>query len=408
MDETQRQEMIRLLDEKFSSGAFQGKAVVLFGHCNATERVADYLLARNVVPAAILDNNRAKQGLFYCGIPIVSPDFIQTLFSKRCTVLISTRFFAEMSAQLRSLGYNDDVLQVGQFKSYAAFTEHSVDVQTIKRRVAMVKNGITVLDEIKKQYKDHFLVICPNNALGDVYWMCAYLPEYCKKEGIKLADVAVVLVEEACRQVAEMFGIKNIVALKNSDMDEFLQAVVFTQQSSCMIAHQDLPYTDNIIKWLNRHLLSFVDYYRFAIYALKEDAAPVGPKNIQPFENHVRMPKSKSVILSPYAKSVVSLPSAYWENIADNYKVNGYSVFTNTANSELPVKGTCSLRVPLNQMISAVEYAGTFVGIRSGLCDIVYSADCRKVVVFPDCYYSTTPHKIADFFALPGWETIQV
>jgi hypothetical protein len=62
--------------------------------------------------------------------------------------------------------------------------------------------------------------------------------------------------------------------------------------------------------------------------------------------------------------------------------------------------------VPIAQIKAAAEYAGAFIGIRSGLCDVLYTANCRKTVVFPDCHYSTTPHKVEDFFALPGWETI--
>jgi hypothetical protein len=60
----------------------------------------------------------------------------------------------------------------------------------------------------------------------------------------------------------------------------------------------------------------------------------------------------------------------------------------------------------LNQLISAAEYAGRFIGLRSGICDILATARCRKTVVFPDCFYSTTPFKVSDFFALPGWEEV--
>jgi hypothetical protein len=83
-----------------------------------------------------------------------------------------------------------------------------------------------------------------------------------------------------------------------------------------------------------------------------------------------------------------------------------YKIYTNTSGDETPIRGTEPLCAPLAQMTAAAEHAGTFVGLRSGLCDVLFSANCRKVVVFPDCHYSTTPHKVADFFALPGWERI--
>jgi hypothetical protein len=131
------------------------------------------------------------------------------------------------------------------------------------------------------------------------------------------------------------------------------------------------------------------------------------PGKLASFENHADIPKGKSVILSPYAKSVIELPAVFWEKIAADYSAEGFTIYTNVANNEQPVKGTIPLNIPISQMPAAVEFAGTFIGIRSGLCDVLYTADCRRIVVYPDCYYSTTPFKIAEFFALPGWESHQ-
>ena len=222
----------------------------------------------------------------------------------------------------------------------------------------------------------------------------------------KLADVTVIVIGNACRQVAEMFGAIKIETLENIEMDELVQAIVFTQEKNCIIAHHDRPYTDNIIKWLDKRFLSFVDYYKYAVYGLPQTSEPVPPCKFEPFMNLEQIPKYKSVILSPYAKSVVELPSDFWKYFVDKYTESGYKVYTNTVGEEKALKGTFPLEIPISQMHSAVEYAGTFISIRNGLCDVVNSANCRKIVVFPDCFYSTTPHKVEDFFALPDYEKI--
>jgi hypothetical protein len=232
----------------------------------------------------------------------------------------------------------------------------------------------------------------------------AFLPPYCDKHGID--EVAVITIGNACREVAEMFGRANTVVLSETEMDELVQAVIFTREKECMIAHHDRPYTDNIIKYLDKHFLSFIDYYKCAVYGLPKGTPPVLPGKSAPFKSNAEIPKGKSVILSPYAKSVVGLPSGFWEKTAADYSAEGYEVFTNVANNEKPVKGTLALGIPVSQMPSAVERAGTFIGIRNGLCDVLHAAACRKIVVFPDCYYSTTPFKVVDFTALPGWESI--
>ena len=91
---------------------------------------------------------------------------------------------------------------------------------------------------------------------------------------------------------------------------------------------------------------------------------------------------------------------------AERHVSERYVVATVVHGDEVPVPGTLALEIPIPELLDAVEHAGTFVGLRSGLCDVVHTARARKVHVFPDAHYSTTPYKVADFFALPGWESV--
>ena len=391
----------RVFDTLINSRSLDGREVFLFGHCNATEEMVDALLDRGVTPAAILDNSVCKQRLAFRDVPIVPPDEILKYSAENSIVLIASRHFADMAAQLRGFGYDGEIIQVARYNSFA---EYSLSDETIERKKARIQRGAVALTRIRAINLAQHLVVCPNNALGDVYWALAFLPEYCKKQGI--SDVAVIVSGNGCLQVAEMFGIEKTVTLSETEMDEFVQAVIFTREENCIIAHHDRPYTDNIIKYLDKRFLSFIDYYRCAVYGLSKDIQPSAPNCLAAFENKTGIPKGKSVILSPYAKSVVELPDRYWETLAAQYAEQGYAVYTNTIDGEAPIGGTQSLSIPISQMISAAEYAGTFIGLRNGLCDVLYTASCHKTVIFPDCYYSTTPHKVSDFFDLPGWEKI--
>jgi len=401
MESRHKEEMMRTLDILFSKKVFNDRAVLLFGHCNATEEMADYLMSRGACVEAILDNSISKQGLSYIGIPIVSPMYIDKCAANSSVVLIATRFFAEMSEQLRRMNYTGEIIQVVEYNSFA---EYSLSEETFERKKSRMYRGLNILNKIRGQYSLHHVVLCPNNALGDVYWAMAFLPAYCKKNAFD--KVAVAVVGNACKQVVNMFGIYDVVDIDEAQMDELVQSIIFTQEPNCIIAHHDRPYTDNIIKWLDRHFLPFIDYYKYAVYGLSNAAQPVWPSNMEAFSNLEQMPKGKAVILSPYAKSVVELPREFWDRIVSDYKEKGFFIYTNTVGDEKPIGGTLPLNIPIRQMADAVSHAGTFIGIRSGLCDIVYKANCRKIVVFPDCYYSTTPYKVVDFFKLPEWETI--
>ena len=59
-------------------------------------------------------------------------------------------------------------------------------------------------------------------------------------------------------------------------------------------------------------------------------------------------------------------------------------------------------------MKSIVERAGIFVGIRSGMCDVLNTAEAKKIALYPDYNYSDTQWKAVDMYRLNGWENIVV
>jgi len=371
--------------------------VFAFGHCNATEKMIDNLSV-NVV--AILDNNKAKQGNAYKGVPIVSPEYIKNFTAANSIVLIANRFYEQMHEQLRKMGYDGRIVKTLEYNSFA---EYSLSQETINRKTERMFRGKSTLENIRAKYPKEHLIVCPHNALGDVYWAMSFLPAYMAKNNI--TEAVAIANGESCRQVAEMFGLANI-ALQNSEMDEFVQALIYNEEPNCIIAHHDKIYTDNSIKYLDKHFISFIDFYKYVVFGLDKSVEPIKPNYNIPFENTAGIPQGKTLIISPYAKSIVLPPSEFWQNKIQEYKSKGFMVCTSVIGSETPFENTTPISFPLNQAISAVEYAGHFIGIRSGLCDVINSAECNKTVVFPDCIYSTTKMKVADFFALPDWFTI--
>ena len=60
------------------------------------------------------------------------------------------------------------------------------------------------------------------------------------------------------------------------------------------------------------------------------------------------------------------------------------------------------------EMRSAVEQAGLFIGIRSGMCDVIKTAQCRKIALYPDYFYCDTKWKSIDMYAIDEFENIVV
>lgn len=188
MERIYRKEMESNIDALISCYAFAGKSIFLFGHCNATEETIDYLSERMIYAKAILDNNEAKQGFAYRDVPVRAPSYIQEFDGLCSTVLIATRFYDQMAAQLQRLGYDGEIVKVVE---YSSFAEYSVLDDTFIRKKDRVSRGIEKLEEIRNQYPEQHLVVCSNDALGDVYWAMAFLPKYCEKHKIPKTVIVV-------------------------------------------------------------------------------------------------------------------------------------------------------------------------------------------------------------------------
>ena len=48
------------------------------------------------------------------------------------------------------------------------------------------------------------------------------------------------------------------------------------------------------------------------------------------------------------------------------------------------VKGTKGIFLTYAEMIAALPDAGGFIAVRSGLCDIICHASCKKVILYPE------------------------
>ena len=92
----------------------------------------------------------------------------------------------------------------------------------------------------------------------------------------------------------------------------------------------------------------------------------------------------KTVVISPYAghfEPAISEPQ--WNYLVDRLIEKGYSVCTNCGSrDERPLLNSVEAEIDLQDCVEFVERAGYFVGIRSGFCNLVCKADCKKIVIY--------------------------
>lgn len=397
------EEMKRNFDILFQEGAAELPNIYLFGHCNASEELAELFLEKGYCVKGILDNNVSKHGTAYKSIPVVSPEEVMKGRGEETIVCIAARAYAAMKEQLTRMGYRGGIRKMVDYNSFA---EYSLSEETLSRMQERLGRGIRLLEEQRKRYAGYYRIYCPFSALGDVYYTMSYLPYFLQRRNI--CKCVVFVVGQACGDVVGLFesGVAEILEQRN--MDESIQAVLYTEDRQAFISHQDRPYVVNLAKALYAKKITLEMIYRCGVFGLDKDCVPSRPSRLDKSGLLSEIRKGKAVILAPYAKSVTNIPKVYWKQIIEYYVQRGYQLFTNVAQGEQALEGTREIRVKLSELQSVVEYAGIFIGIRSGVCDVIREAACRKIALYPDCCYSDTRWKMAEIYHLEGFENIVV
>ena len=429
MDRQLYEEMTRNLEKLDREQGLTGRQIFLFGHCSAAEELADMLLDRGQTPAGFLDNNGAKHGKTYRGIKILPPQEVLAREPEKTLVCTVARAHAAMTDQLKRMGYGGKVWKLLDYNSYAEYS-FSWEVRTSRRQRA--QEGAALLQKMARRHPNRLKGLCPFSALGDIYIMMSYLPEFLKKRDCK--DCVIGVVGKACGEAAGLFGSCLVEVYSQEDMDRMIQGALFMRDRNVFIPHQDRPYVVDISRALGLKMIPLEQLYCCGVFGLPavtqasrptgREAAPGGgagdssqssaaestaePSSQRNCTEHGRILPGRSAVLSPYAKSVPALPRGTWEKVVESLRKKGYRCYTNVAGAEKPLPGTKPLCLTVSEIREAVERAELFIGIRSGLCDVLREVSCRKIALYPDYNYCGTEWKAVDMYGLEGWENIVI
>lgn len=397
-----RGEMARNINQLLECHRLQDRKIYVFGHCDASCELIDLLQKKGLKVLGILDNNSAKYGQRYGEVPVVPPEIVRGEGAD-CAVCIASRAYGAMAAQLKRLAYRGSVFKAADYNSFARYSLSDETRSGMRLRAERGKERLGLLEE---KYPGHFMIFCPFPALGDVFMMRSYLPYFLEKR--KIGVYLICVVGTPCAQVIRLFGEDSIEVLSQRDMDETIQAALYVRSSRFFIAHQDRPYVVNLHRALYVKCIPLEMIYCCGVFGLPAYLPAFQPVNWRTYPSLMQIPRGKSVILSPYAKSVTKLPDWLWREIVEDYTQRGCTCFTNVAGDEEPLEGTVPLRPRLCELKSLVEHAGTFIGIRSGLCDVIRYAGCKKTVLYPDYNYCDTKWKAIDMYAIREMENLVV
>lgn len=250
-----------------------------------------------------------------------------------------------------------------------------------------VKKGEKLYKKIIKKCDDSKIYIFPHKSLGDIYILGLYKDADCKMFKEKYC---LVLVGEGCKKVAQLCQLKNIICISQIDMEALIKYVMICGEETlnCKILHFLYYHTNIFFKIINYKKYNFIECY--SKYVFKQELIKK-PANKMFFRTIISASKhntDKSIVIAPYAKSVENFSYDFWMNLVALLKDCGFhNIYTNCSDTESPLNGTKKINISLEDISQFVENIGVFIGIRSGLCDLISYTNCKKLILYPSKSY---------------------
>ena len=366
------------------------RPIILFGYSDNSLFLMDELEQRGHTVTGFIDNNPAVCGkLASVGSKLkveLAEHFLEN-YNSEYIFLIVSRFFTEMKKQLEAHGYTEgrNIFRLVLMEDVSLW-QHIDEENFLKKREQVLK-GYEIYSKLLEIYPKHCIMVNPVGSIGDVYLMGCYVKKFLEKK----PDTIFIFSSNTMVKLAKDIGFCKVKYCSAEEIECILlyaRIMGFDNQNIQLLHTGVLTYRiwSRLLTKLNYTWLS---HYR-ELFDISPETAPLFPdisveckERVQSFYEVNHLKKGKTVVLAPYANTIRNFPVAFWKTLTASLKASGYSVCTNVANEqEKPIEGTIPLIMGLNEMKEALEYAGYFIGIRSGLCDIVGNCGCKKFILY--------------------------
>ena len=230
---------------------------------------------------------------------------------------------------------------------------------------------------------------------GDYYCVGLYLQQWLEKHGIK--KYVYLAKNGAEENVAKLFPVlrRHTYPLPNSIIKPSCVMSALCAEDDVDLRFFHVPTIPNSMCGEKKNALqgyrglNMLDFYLYSGFQLPRNTEPRLPEFMkcadelrQLFIRYRAVP-GKTILIAPHTTGNAAYKPSdiFWEQMASGLKQIGYSILTNCAGSEQPIPGTVAASIPYARIVPFLEMAGGFIGIRSGLCEVISTAVCKKVII---------------------------
>lgn len=236
--------------------------------------------------------------------------------------------------------------------------------------------------------KDTWYFLLNWYATGDVYILCSLLHAF-KKEH-KAEKITLLTWSNKHAEIISLFNVDVEVKIYPTPFPKLGNFLQFKKGAIINLHH--FYYMKGI-----RRLMGYKDVTLFDVFKLLLDVPLTSqpesptfirtPDKIQFVENLFTksgLRKGRTIILAPEATTIKEVDINFWKQLIKKFESLNYDVVLSAYKKHY----LNSLEIPVinfshKYAVAAVDYAGYFVSLRSGICDIISESTSTKIILYP-------------------------
>lgn len=255
-----------------------------------------------------------------------------------------------------------------------------------------VHRGYELKKRVKEKYGKNVFLFFLRGATGDVYLTNCLVQEYIKEHGI--SEYVFIGDGKSLEEISELFGTINVVQFSRWNASCFQSYYKFWGHMvgdvlDTFLWQHTMYFNRCRVRMLEE--FNFMDTYQWYVFGFPDrkairlpQFAKVTPELINKW-SQMGIVGGKTVIISNKAYSVTGLSGKIWKKICHELNGKGWETLfcVNPRNELPPFCNAKTVWFTYKESAALLEYAGAFLSIRNGLCDIISSAKCKKTILYP-------------------------
>lgn len=276
-------------------------------------------------------------------------------------------------------------------KTIKKFLKYRFKKVALKLKFVSLRQAARICKTFEAENEKVVFLLFPFVWLGDLFYVFSKLERYLVAKDIE--DYVIVLMSEKAKKIAAMYGFEAKVLGPNKMKNLVRLSMAAGAAAKFKIMHHDpaFIYYNRANYWSGYRGLSLKDMLDICVFD-NIQIDPIPPFNVQncnevqKYFKRIGVRPEKTVVLSLHSNTLSGLSDQFWYKLCKEIKQYGFDVCCNAMPQEKQIKDVPIVNLDVAAIAAFVEKAGYFVGIRSGICDILAFTKCRKIVLYPmDC-----------------------